>query len=65
MFHINRETVLDTDLDYSSYRLPNLEIGLTAGMIDQHGMLTPPWHLIPLPIYSEVSVRTLVMICIS
>jgi hypothetical protein len=29
---------------YGSYRLPNLEKGLTAGVIDQQGMLTPPWH---------------------
>ena len=25
------------------------ETGLTAGVIDQQGMLTPPRHLIPLP----------------
>jgi hypothetical protein len=43
--------------DYGSYRLPNLEKGLTAGVIDQQGMLTPPWHLIPPLIYSEVRVR--------
>jgi hypothetical protein len=36
-----------TDLDYESYRLSNVEIGLTAGVTDQQGMLTPPWHLIP------------------
>jgi hypothetical protein len=36
-----------SDLDYGSYRLSNLEIGLTADVIDQQGMLTPPWHLIP------------------
>ena len=46
-----------TDLDYGSYRLPNLEKGLTAGVIDRQGMLTPPWHLIPPLIYSEVRVR--------
>jgi hypothetical protein len=34
--------VLDTDLDYGSYRLPNLEKGLTAGVIYRQGMLTPP-----------------------
>jgi hypothetical protein len=45
------------DLDYDSYCLYNVEIGLTAGVIDQQGMLTPPWHLIPPLIYSEVRVR--------
>jgi hypothetical protein len=45
-----------TDLDYGSYRLFNLEIGLTAGVIDQQGMLTPPWHVIPTLIYSKVRV---------
>jgi hypothetical protein len=43
-----------TDLDYGSYLLPNLEIGLTAGVTGRQGMLTPPWHLIPPLIYSEV-----------
>jgi hypothetical protein len=33
------------DLDYGSYHLPNLEIGLTADVIGQHGMFTPPRHL--------------------
>jgi hypothetical protein len=57
MFHNNRLAVLDTDLDYGSYHLPNLEKGLTAGVIDRQGMLTPPWHLIPPLIYSEVRAR--------
>jgi hypothetical protein len=34
-----------------------VEKGLTVVVIDQHGMLTPPWHLIPPLIYSEVRVR--------
>jgi hypothetical protein len=46
-----------TDLDYGWYRLSNVEIGLTAGVTGQQGMLTPPWHLIPPLIYSEVRVR--------
>jgi hypothetical protein len=45
------------DLDYGSYRFSNLEIGLTAGVIDQQGMLTHSWHLIPPLVYSEVRVR--------
>jgi hypothetical protein len=57
MFHNNPYSVLDTDLDYGSYRLPNLEKGLTADVINRQGMLTPPWHLIPPLIYSEVRVR--------
>jgi hypothetical protein len=39
-----------TDL-YGSYHLSNLEIGLTASVTGQQGILTPPWHLIPLPIF--------------
>jgi hypothetical protein len=46
-----------TDLDYASYRLPNLEIGLTVGVTGRQGMLTPPRHLIPPLIYSEACVR--------
>jgi hypothetical protein len=46
-----------TDLDYGSYRLSNAEIGLTAGVTGQQGMLPLPWHLIPPLIYSEVRVR--------
>jgi hypothetical protein len=34
VIHTNRQAVLDTDLDYGSYCLPNLEIELTAGVID-------------------------------
>jgi hypothetical protein len=57
MFHNNHPVVLDTDLYYCSYRLPNLEKEVMAGVIDRQGMLTPPWHLIPRLIYSEVCVR--------
>jgi hypothetical protein len=46
-----------TDLDYRSYRLSNVEIGLMAGVTGQQG--TPSWHLIPPLIYSEVRVRPL------
>jgi hypothetical protein len=47
----------DRDLDYGSYRLPNLDIGLMVGVTGQQGMLTPSWHLkLPL-IYSDVRVR--------
>jgi hypothetical protein len=35
----------------------NVEIGLTAGVTGQQGMLTPPWHLTPPLIYSVVRVR--------
>ena len=45
-----------TDLDYGSYRLSNLEIGLTAGVTGQQGMLTPPWHLILPSHLSEIRV---------
>ena len=49
---------LHTDIDYGSYRLSNLEIRLTAGVTGQQGiMFTPPWHLIPPLVYSEVRVR--------
>jgi hypothetical protein len=33
-----------TDLDYGSYRLPDLEMGFTAGFTGGQGMLTPPTH---------------------
>jgi hypothetical protein len=33
-----------------------MKIGLTAGVTGQQGMLTPPWHLIPSLIYSEVRI---------
>jgi hypothetical protein len=46
-----------THRDYSSYRLSNLDIGLTVGVAGQPGILTPPWHLIPPLINSEVCVR--------
>jgi hypothetical protein len=36
-----------TDFDYGSNRLPELELGLTAGVTGRQGMLTPPRHLIP------------------
>jgi hypothetical protein len=45
------------DLDYGSYRLSNLEIGLTACVTGQQVMLTSPWHLIPPLIYLEVRFR--------
>jgi hypothetical protein len=41
-----------TDLEYGSYRLPDMEIGFMAGMTGPQGMLNPPRHLIPPPIYS-------------
>jgi hypothetical protein len=57
-----------TDFDCGLFRSPNLDTliltndfcvwnGLTAGTTGQQGMLTPPWHLIPPLIYSEVRVR--------
>jgi hypothetical protein len=53
-----------TDLDYGSYRLSNVEIGLTADVTGQQGMLTPPWHLIP-PLNIQRSVYAHSLICIS
>jgi hypothetical protein len=41
----------------SKYMDITVEIGLTAGVTGQQGTLTPPWHLIPPLIYSEVRVR--------
>jgi hypothetical protein len=49
----------NTDLDYGSYRLSNVEIGLTVVVTGQQGMLIPQWHLVPPLIYSEVRVRPL------
>jgi hypothetical protein len=48
--------LLSRSWHYGSYLLPNLEIRLTAGVNGRQGMLTPPWHLIPPLIYSEVCV---------
>jgi hypothetical protein len=50
------------DLDYGSYRLSNVEKGLKVGVTGQHGMLTPPWHLIP---HIQRSVYAHSLICIS
>jgi hypothetical protein len=41
---------------HGSCHLSNMEIRLTLGVNGQQGMLTPPWHLIPPLIYSEVRV---------
>jgi hypothetical protein len=57
-----------TDFDSGLFRLPNLDtlilttdftfdMGRTAGATGRQGMLTPPWHLIPPLMYSEVRVR--------
>jgi hypothetical protein len=51
-----------TDLDYGSYRLSNVEIGLTAGVTGQQGMLTPPWHLIPPLVFPRVRVSLICFI---
>jgi hypothetical protein len=56
MFHNNCWAVLDANLDYGSYCLPNLEKRLTSNVIDGKGMFTPPWHLITPLIYSKVHV---------
>jgi hypothetical protein len=44
VFHTN----LFTDLDYGSNRLPELKLGLTAGVTGWQEMFTPPRHLIHL-----------------
>jgi hypothetical protein len=44
------------NLDYGSYRLPELELGLTAGVGGRQGMFTPPRHPIPLLVYPDVRV---------
>jgi hypothetical protein len=53
-----------TDFDSRLFRLPNLDTlvftydkGCIAGATDRQGMPTPPWHLIPPLIYSEVRSR--------
>jgi hypothetical protein len=40
----------------------NLEKGHTAGVTGQQGMLTPPWHLIPPLIQSEVRVLFVIFV---
>jgi hypothetical protein len=44
------------DLDYGSYLLCNMEIGLRAGVTGQQGMLTPLRHLIPPLVFPVVCV---------
>jgi hypothetical protein len=39
-----------------SYYIPNLEIGLTAGVTGRQGILNPPGHLIPILIYSVICI---------
>ena len=57
-----------TDFDNGLFRFPNLDspilttdftfdMGRTAGATVRQGMLTPPWHLIPPLVYTEVRVR--------
>jgi hypothetical protein len=41
----------------SVYLIITFDMGCTAGAAGRQGMLTPPWHLIPPLIYSEVRVR--------
>jgi hypothetical protein len=45
-----------TDLDYGSYNLTNLEIGLTANMTGRQGMLNTPRYLITPLIFPGVHV---------
>jgi hypothetical protein len=53
-----------TDFDGGSLRILDLKTEITAGVTDQQGMLTPPRHLIPLPVYPGVLVRPFIsLIC--
>jgi hypothetical protein len=45
-----------TNLDYGSYHLANLEIGITLGVTSQQGMLIPPWPLVPSLVFPGVHV---------
>jgi hypothetical protein len=42
------------DLDCSSCRLLDLEVGLMAGVAGRRGMLAPPGHLVPPLVYPEI-----------
>jgi hypothetical protein len=55
IFHTNVLDTLILTTGRTVYR--TVEIGLTAGVTGQQGMLTPPWHLIPPLICSEDLVR--------
>jgi hypothetical protein len=50
------------DLDYGSDRLPDLELGLTAGVTGRQVMLTPPRHLIPPLVFPGVHVNVIVTV---
>ena len=54
---------LHTDIDYGSYCLSSLEMGLMAGVTGRQGMLAPPWHLLPPLMCSEVRVCPLSDLC--
>jgi hypothetical protein len=51
-----------TDLHYDSHCLSNLEIRLTLGVTGQQGMLTPPWHLIPLLVFPGLHVSLMFIV---
>jgi hypothetical protein len=40
-----------TDFDSGYLRIHDVETGLMVGMTGQKGMLTPPRHLVPSPVY--------------
>jgi hypothetical protein len=54
-----------SDFDYGLLHLPDLKIGLTAGVTGRHGMLTLPRHLIPPLVCPGVRVCPIFRICIS
>jgi hypothetical protein len=51
VFYTNRYAVLDKLI---LIMVNDLEIGLTAAVTGRQGMLTPPKHLIPPLVYTEV-----------
>ena len=53
-----------TDSDHGLLRLPDQDLGLTAGVTGRQEMLTPPRHWIPPLVYPGVRVRPISQICI-
>jgi hypothetical protein len=49
--------LLMTDFTSDCSVLPDLEMGLTAGVTGRQGMLTPSTHVIPPLVYPGVRVR--------
>jgi hypothetical protein len=66
VFYTNRKAVLDTHLDYGSYRIPVLEVDFTVDVISRLSMLSPGKYLVPQLVLPELCVSLIVTLaCLS